>query len=125
MFKLTLVSAELTLTLTSCLALMCCSSGEALTPKQEQSYGQLLMKHDAVLQERAELHQKLERQFRAHSKAERSTKQLVKGVAACGVAGRSAKLNLKTFKKRPSALSFTSGGSGKRGCEGLKVKVKR
>jgi len=114
---------------TSCLAVFlifiasACSSGEALTPKQQQRYDELTVKHQAVLKERAELHQRLERQYRENSKTEKGKNAIVKDVAACGVSGTSAKLNLQTFKKRPGRLSFKGGGRGKAGCDGLKAQV--
>ena len=116
--------------LTCCLAVFlaviasACSSGEALTPKQQQSYDELIAKHQAVIKERAELHQRLEQQYRENSKTEKSKNAIVKDAAACGISGTSAKLDLKTFKKRPGQLSFKGGGRGKTGCDGLKAQVK-
>ena len=125
MIYLVQVRSTLIATLTLLAALVGCSSGKALTPEQELAYDKLAVKHESVVRERSELQQRLEQQFRAHSKAEKSKKTGGKEVAACGVDGRSAKVSLKTFKKRPSSLSFVKGSGGKRGCKGLKVKVKR
>lgn len=112
------------LALTLLLVTGACSSGEALTPKQQQTYDELIAKHQAVLKERAELHQRLENQFRENSSAEKSKKVVVKDAAGCGISSGAAKLNLKTFKKRPGELSFKSGGRGKPSCDGLKAQVK-
>lgn len=107
-----------------CLTMCACSSGKALTPKQQKEYDELSIKYQEMGKERVQLQQRLEEQFRANSKQETTTKSVVKEIAACNVQGVNAKLNLQTFKKHPSLLGFTQGGQGKSGCDGLKPKIK-
>lgn len=104
---------------------LACSSGQALTPAQEKKYHELQAKHEAVQKERASLHQRLEQQFRENSAAEKKRGAVVKDVAACKLKGSRAQLSLKSFKKRPSQVSFKRGGSAKKGCEALQAQVKR